>query len=88
MSVPIVVPIVREFDVPLTAVAVFAVTLWLRLPGATAAGWMAGRMGRRAPLMISILVTGVTQCGTAAPGDPTDPVGSGNSHASPCAGRV
>src|SRR5207244_10791996 len=45
-----------EFGVPLTAVtAVFAVTLWLRLLGATAAGWMADHMGRRAPLMISIL---------------------------------
>src|SRR5206468_9175724 len=40
----------------LTAVtAVFTITLWLRLVGATAAGWMADRMGRKAPLMISIL---------------------------------
>ena len=52
----IMVPIAKEFDVPLTAVtAVFTITLWLRLAGATAAGWMADRMGRRAPLMISIL---------------------------------
>ena len=52
----IMVPISQEFGVPLTAVtAVFAVTLWLRLLGATAAGWMADQMGRRAPLMISIL---------------------------------
>jgi len=52
----IMVPISKEFDVPLTAVtAVFTITLWLRLAGATAAGWMADRMGRRAPLMISIL---------------------------------
>ncbi len=52
----IMVPIAKEFDVPLTAVtAVFTVTLWLRLVGATAAGWMADRMGRKAPLMISIL---------------------------------
>ena len=52
----IMVPIAKEFDVPLTAVtAVFAVTLWLRLVGATAAGWMADRMGRKTPLMISIL---------------------------------
>ncbi len=52
----IMVPIAKEFDVPLTAVtAVFAVTLWMRLLGATAAGWMADRMGRKAPLMISIL---------------------------------
>ncbi len=52
----IMVPIAKEFDVPITAVTiVFTLTLWLRLVGATAAGWMADRMGRRAPLMISIL---------------------------------
>src|SRR3979490_2231921 len=52
----IMVPIAKEFDVPLTAVtAVFTITLWLRLVGATAAGWIADRMGRKAPLMISIL---------------------------------
>lgn len=37
---------------PLTAVtAVYAATLWMRLVGATVAGWM----GRKAPLMISII---------------------------------
>jgi SHS family lactate transporter-like MFS transporter len=42
--------------VPLTAVtAVFAVTLWLRLVGATASGWLGDRIGRKTPLMISIL---------------------------------
>src|SRR3954452_5670701 len=52
----IMLPISQEFGVPLTAVtAVFAVTLWLRLLGATAAGWMADRWGRKTPLMISIL---------------------------------
>jgi SHS family lactate transporter-like MFS transporter len=52
----IMVPIAKEFDVPITAVAiVFTLTLWFRLLGATAAGWMADRMGRKAPLMISIL---------------------------------
>src|SRR4029453_8399585 len=52
----IMVPIAKEFDVPSTAVAiVFTLTLWLRLLGATAAGWMADRMGRKTPLMISIL---------------------------------
>jgi SHS family lactate transporter-like MFS transporter len=52
----IMVPIAKEFDVPLTAVtAVFTITLWMRLVGATAAGWMADRMGRKTPLMISIL---------------------------------
>src|SRR5215213_8784459 len=37
----IMLPISQEFDVPLTAVtAVFTVTLWRRLAGATAASWM------------------------------------------------
>src|SRR5438874_9507763 len=51
----IMVPIGQEFDVPLTAVTiVFTLTLWMRLLGATAAGWFADRMGRKTPLMISI----------------------------------
>ena len=50
------VPIAKEFDVPLTAVAaLFTITLWLRLVGATASGWLADRVGRKLPLMISIL---------------------------------
>jgi len=52
----IMVPISQEFNVPLTAVAaVFTITLWLRLVGATASGWLADRVGRKIPLMISIL---------------------------------
>ncbi len=52
----IMVPIAKEFNVPITEVTVvFTVTLWMRLLGATAAGWMADRMGRKAPLMISII---------------------------------
>ena len=52
----LIVPIAKEFDAPLTWVAlVGTLTLWMRLIGAVAAGWMADRMGRRAPLMISIL---------------------------------
>jgi SHS family lactate transporter-like MFS transporter len=52
----IMVPISNEFHVPLVAVtAVFTVTLWLRLVGATASGWLADRVGRKTPLMISIL---------------------------------
>ena len=48
-------PIAKDFDVPLTAVTiVFTLTLWMRLVGATAAGWLADRMGRKTPLMISI----------------------------------
>jgi MFS transporter, SHS family, lactate transporter len=51
----IMVPIAQEFKVPLTAVtAVFTLTLWMRLVGATSAGWLADRIGRKKPLMISI----------------------------------
>jgi SHS family lactate transporter-like MFS transporter len=52
----IMVPIAQEFNVPLTEVTVvFTITLWLRLIGATASGWLADRIGRKGPLMISIL---------------------------------
>jgi SHS family lactate transporter-like MFS transporter len=52
----IMVPISKDFGVPLVDVlAVFTVTLWLRLLGATASGWLADRVGRKLPLMISIL---------------------------------
>jgi SHS family lactate transporter-like MFS transporter len=52
----IMVPIAKEFDVPLTDVAiVFTVTLWMRLVGAVCSGWLGDRVGRRLPLMISIL---------------------------------
>ena len=51
----IMLPISQEFHVPLTAVtAVFTLTLWMRLVGATASGWLADRIGRKRPLMISI----------------------------------
>jgi MFS transporter, SHS family, lactate transporter len=51
----IMVPIAKEFDVPLTAVAfVLTITLWMRLVGAVGAGWLADRIGRKTPLMISI----------------------------------
>ena len=32
-----------------------ALTLWMRLVGAVASGWLADRVGRKLPLMISIL---------------------------------
>src|ERR1700741_2533923 len=52
----IMVPIAQEFNVPLTAVAaVFTITLWLRLVGATASGWLSDRVGGKIPLVISIL---------------------------------
>ena len=51
----IMVPIANEFKVPLTAVAIiFTLTLWMRLVGATASGWLADRVGRKKPMMISI----------------------------------
>jgi MFS transporter, SHS family, lactate transporter len=51
----IMLPISQTFHVPLTAVtAVFTLTLWMRLVGATASGWLADRIGRKKPLMISI----------------------------------
>ena len=52
----IMLPISQEFHVPLTAVTfVFTVTLWMRLVGAVCSGWLGDRVGRRLPLMISIL---------------------------------
>src|SRR6202041_284464 len=51
----IMVPISQEFHVPLTAVTtVFTITLWMRLVGATASGWIADRIGRKKPMMIAI----------------------------------
>lgn len=52
----IMAPIAHYFGVPLTATAfMLTVLLWMRLVGATAAGWLADRVGRKVPLMISIL---------------------------------
>ena len=66
----IMVPIASEFNIPLVDVlAVFTVTLWLRLIGATASGWLADRVGRDIPLMISILWYSI--CNFAAGLSPT-----------------
>jgi SHS family lactate transporter-like MFS transporter len=66
----IMVPISKDFGVPLVSVlAVFTVTLWLRLIGATASGWLADRVGRKTPLMISIL--GYSLCNFVAGFSPT-----------------
>jgi len=55
-------PISREFHVSLTAMAsVVTLTLWMRLIGACASGWLADRVGRRTPLMISIAWFSVCQ---------------------------
>src|SRR5207253_5027345 len=51
----IMVPIAKEFNVLLTDVAiVLTITLWMRLVGACASGWLADRVGRKTPLMISV----------------------------------
>src|SRR5689334_24462557 len=51
----IINPIADEFGVPTAEVAiVFTLTLWMRLVGAVASGWLADRIGRKTPLMISI----------------------------------
>src|SRR5438105_13321222 len=51
----IIAPIAKEFDVPVPAVAaVLTITLWMRLPGATASGWASARIGRTTPLMLSV----------------------------------
>src|SRR5690349_6195757 len=50
------VPIAETFQVPLIEVtAVFTITLWLRLVGDVGSGWLADRIGRKAPLLISML---------------------------------
>jgi len=52
----IMVPISQEFHVPLSdVVAVLSLTLVARLFGAVGSGWAADRIGRKWPLMISIL---------------------------------
>jgi SHS family lactate transporter-like MFS transporter len=52
----LMVPIAEAFNVPLIEVtAVFTITLWLRLVGAVGSGWLADRIGRKTPLMISDL---------------------------------
>jgi MFS transporter, SHS family, lactate transporter len=51
----IMAPIAQEFGVSATAVAaVLTLTIWLRLIGAIGSGWLADRIGRKVPLMLSI----------------------------------
>src|SRR5258708_31405110 len=66
----IMLPISQEFGVPLTEVtAVFTITLWMRLVGAVSSGWLGDRVGRRLPLMISIM--GYSLCNCIAGFSPT-----------------
>ncbi len=63
-------PIAETFHVSMTAVTfVFTITLWMRLVGATASGWLGDRLGRKLPLMISIL--GYSACNFIAGFSPT-----------------
>jgi len=63
-------PIAQAFHVSMTAVTfVFTITLWMRLIGATASGWVGDRLGRKTPLMIAIL--GYSLCNFAAGLSPT-----------------
>ncbi|HUN43849.1 MAG TPA: MFS transporter [Acetobacteraceae bacterium] len=63
-------PIAETFHVSMTEVTfVFTITLWMRLVGATASGWVGDRIGRKAPLMIAIL--GYSLCNFAAGFSPT-----------------
>ena len=66
----IMVPIAAEFHVPLTeVVVVLSLTLAARLVGAVGSGWVADRVGRKLPLMISIL--GYSACNFIAGFSPT-----------------
>ena len=66
----LMVPIAETFKVSLVEVtAVFTITLWLRLVGAVGSGWLADRIGRKTPLMISILWYSI--CNFAAGLSPT-----------------
>jgi len=63
-------PIAQAFDVSMLSVTfVFTITLWMRLLGATASGWIGDRIGRKKPLMIAIL--GYSFCNLAAGLSPT-----------------
>jgi SHS family lactate transporter-like MFS transporter len=62
--------IAQTFHVSITAVTfVFTITLWMRLLGATASGWVGDRFGRKRPLMVAIL--GYSLCNFAAGFSPT-----------------
>jgi SHS family lactate transporter-like MFS transporter len=66
----IMVPISQEFGVPLSeVVGILSLTLAARLIGAVGSGWLADRVGRKLPLMISIL--GYSACNFIAGFSPT-----------------
>ena len=52
----IMVPISKAFHVSITNVAwAITLTLWMRIVGGVANGWLADRIGRKGPLMLSIV---------------------------------
>ena len=66
----IMLPISQEFGLPLTVVAsAFTLTPWMQLVGAIGSGWLADRIGRKIPLIISIL--GYSLCNFVAGFSPT-----------------
>jgi SHS family lactate transporter-like MFS transporter len=66
----IMVPISQEFGVPLSdVVAILSLTLVARLFGAVGSGWLADRVGRKLPLMLSII--GYSACNFIAGFSPT-----------------
>jgi MFS transporter, SHS family, lactate transporter len=66
----LIAPIAEAFNVPVVDVAwAVTLTLWLRLIGAVGSGWLADRIGRKTPLMISILWYSI--CNLAAGLSPT-----------------
>lgn len=66
----IMVAISKQFGVSMPQVTfVFTITLWMRLLGATASGWLGDRIGRKKPMMIAIL--GYSLCNFAAGLAPT-----------------
>src|SRR5262244_2098260 len=63
----IMVPIAKEFGVPLTEVTfVLTITLWMRLVGACASGWLADRVGRKTPFMILFIFRALLGIGMGA----------------------
>jgi SHS family lactate transporter-like MFS transporter len=52
----IMVAVAEEFGVSVTAVAaILTLTIWFRFAGTIASGWLSDRIGRKGPLMLSIL---------------------------------
>ena len=51
-------PIAETFQVSMTVTFVFAITLWMRLIGATASGWVGDRFGHKSDSCSSLAFNG------------------------------